>query len=288
MRHISFFAGIGGFDLGLEWAGLSTPVAYSEIDPYACKVYEQHWPGIPNLGDLTTLTPDDIPAADMWCGGFPCQPFSVAGKRKGTEDERHLWPVWAALISEVRPRFLILENVPGLLTSEGGGTFNRIISDLAEAGYDTEWSVIGAYEVGAPHKRDRLWIWCELSDPNEQAKPALSLDDEQGESLSEPAGSFSWPPGWSIDPADVDDPESLRRGVRDSTNEREAGGNEYTPRDSGSCYACGVGQGGGLKSKLGRVAHGIPNRVDRLKCLGNAVVPQVVQWIGKRILTSGR
>ena len=127
MRAIDWFSGIGGFRLGLEPLGVEF-VAHSEVDDYAEKVYRRHWPDCPNLGDIREVEPASIPAADMWVGGFPCQPFSVAGKREGEHDERDLWPLWSALVGAVRPRILFAENVPGLLSGDGGRWFGRCVA----------------------------------------------------------------------------------------------------------------------------------------------------------------
>lgn len=317
IRYIEFFAGIGGFRLGLEAAGGFDCVAHSEIDPYACAVYEQRWPGSVNLGDITRLDPSVIPPAELWVGGFPCQPFSHAGKREGERDERHLWPLWHRLIHATRPRYLLAENVPGLLTVDGGRAFGRIVSDLAESGYVVEWQVISAADVGAPHLRKRLWIWAKLADRNgerlperqEQIQPAPAGEQTPRRGDANGSGRPAlWPYGWAVDPAEVSDsdvggwgprvgdddarePHALGRGATVAHPARERGDGGWRPgpgrgrqHPDGRCPFCGADQGP-ASPVLGRVAHGIPRRVDRLRCLGNAVVPQVVEWIGRRILT---
>ena len=260
MRYISWFSGIGGFDIALTSLG-HEPVAYSEIDPYAIRVYEKHFPGVPSLGDLHKITPSDIPASDMWCGGFPCQPFSCAGARKGSEDERHLWPVWSRLIAQIRPRVLLLENVPGLLTSEHGHTFSRILYDLAEAGYVVEWSVVGAYEVGAPHRRDRLWV---VAHADQQEQPSLSINDGQGERVPRSTGDV-------VSDSDSSRPANISGEHPHAAPHRSA---ESFPDSWRKPYAAVL-----------RVDDGIRPRVygHRIRCLGNAVVPQVVRWIAERM-----
>ena len=149
----SLFSGIGGLDLGLERAGMHVKWQ-SEIDPYACKVLAKHWPNIPNHGDIKRIDWRTVEPVDVICGGYPCQPFSTAGKRQGTNDPRHLWPWVRDAISALRPRYAILENVRGHL-SLGGTT---VIGELTEIGYDAEWRVVSAAGLGAPHRRDRIII----------------------------------------------------------------------------------------------------------------------------------
>jgi DNA (cytosine-5)-methyltransferase 1 len=149
----SLFSGIGGMDLGLERAGM-TVKWQSEIDPFACKVLKKHWPNIANLGDIKTVDWSSVEPVDLIAGGYPCQPFSTAGKRQGENDPRHLWPYFRNAISAIRPKYALLENVPGHL-SMGATT---VIGDLAEIGYDCQWQLIPATYVGAQHKRERLFI----------------------------------------------------------------------------------------------------------------------------------
>ena len=153
MKVGSLFSGIGGLDLGLERAGMDV-IWQSEIDPYACKVLNKHWPTVPNLGNIKEIDWSQVERPDVICGGYPCQPFSTAGKRQGEGDARHLWPWVRECIAELRPRYAVLENVRGHL-SLGFGT---VLGDLASIGYDTEWQVIPAAAVGAPHRRDRVFI----------------------------------------------------------------------------------------------------------------------------------
>src|SRR5688572_4450644 len=158
MNVLDLFSGIGGFSLGLERAGMRT-VAFCEIDPFCRRVLAKHWPGVPCYDDVRSLTAERLAAdgiaADVICGGFPCQDISVAGKGLGLEGVRSgLWSEYARLIGEIRPRFVIVENVSALL-SRGLG---RVLGDLAALGYDAEWHCIPASAVGAPHIRDRIWI----------------------------------------------------------------------------------------------------------------------------------
>ena len=160
MKVGSLFSGIGGLDLGLERAGMDV-IWQSEIDPYACKVLNKHWPTVPNLGNIKEIDWSQVERPDVICGGYPCQPFSTAGKRQGEGDARHLWPWVRECIAELRPRYAVLENVRGHL-SLGFGT---VLGDLATIGYDTEWQVIPATAIGAPHRRDRVFIVAYPNDP---------------------------------------------------------------------------------------------------------------------------
>lgn len=152
MTFGSLFTGIGGLDLGLERVGM-TCIWQSEIDPFCCKVLEKHWPA-KNLGDIRKIL--NPPQVDLLCGGFPCQPFSVAGRQKGIDDPRWLWPEFLRIIKEIQPKYILGENVRGLLRNEG---FTQILNDLHAAGYDAEWETIPASFIGAPHKRERVFIF---------------------------------------------------------------------------------------------------------------------------------
>jgi len=149
----SLFSGIGGLDLGLERAGMQV-IWQSEIDPYACKVLSKHWPEVVNHGDIKKINWKEIERPNVICGGYPCQPFSTAGKRRGEEDPRHLWPWVREAISQLRPDYAILENVRGHLSMGG----LSVVAELASIGYDCEWRVVSAASVGANHRRDRIII----------------------------------------------------------------------------------------------------------------------------------
>ena len=165
MRHASFFSGVGGLDLGFERAGIET-VSVSEIDPYANSVLAERFPGAPNLGSITEINADDIPEADIWSGGFPCQDLSVAGKRAGFSGKRSsLAFTFLDLVERRRPRWLVLENVPGLFSSNQGRDFLRLLSEMDELGYSVAWRTLDARYFGVAQRRRRVFIVASL-EPN--------------------------------------------------------------------------------------------------------------------------
>jgi len=159
---LDLFSGIGGFALGAQWAGIEFDGHYfSEIEEYAVEVYQKRFPTAMALGDIKNVDYRKLPEGEyIVTAGFPCQPHSVAGKRKASKDKRDLWPECARMLRELRPAITIFENVPGLLISDRGRFFNRVLSDISESGYDAEWQTISASRIGAPHIRNRVWLLC--------------------------------------------------------------------------------------------------------------------------------
>lgn len=225
----SLFSGIGGLDLGLERAGMKV-VWQVEKDPYCQKVLKKHWPEVPCYGDIKEIDFTTLPPVDLICGGFPCQPVSCAGKRQGDKDERWLWPEFYRAICETYPRWVLVENVVGLLSAEDGRLFGGILGALAASGYDAEWRVVPSGTL-REHKRNRVFL---LAYPNGEC----SLDTSKRFSSLRLFGGVL--------------PETLR--------ERPS------------------------EPAILGMANDVPHRMDRLKCLGNAVVPQVAEWIGRRIM----
>lgn len=156
LTHASFFSGAGGMDIGLERAGWQT-VSFSEIEPYACAILAERWPDIPNLGDIAAV--DDVPPARLWTGGFPCQDLSVAGKRGGIDASRS-GLAWAFLdlVERHRPEAFILENVPGLLSSNAGRDFGRLLREVGDLGYGWAYRLLDAQFFGVPQRRRRVFI----------------------------------------------------------------------------------------------------------------------------------
>ena len=260
----SLFSGIGGLDLGLERAGMEV-IWQSEIDPYACKVLSKHWPKVPNYGDIKEIDWANIVRPDVLCGGYPCQPFSTAGKRKGEDDPRHLWPWVKEAISELRPKYAILENVRGHL-SLGGVS---VIGELADIGYDTEWRVVSAASVGAHHRRDRIVIVAYPHDSRPHRAQIYSTETRINAlgglgRCSTNVGNTNRK-GWQ---GGIELSETISQRSRlDQSSESGRWSGIWEPEPN-----------------VGRVAYGVSHRMDRLRGLGNAVVPQVAEVIGRMVI----
>jgi len=264
----SLFAGIGGLELGLERAGMTVKWQV-EIDEYCRQVLAKHWPDVPRWDDVCTFPPEDWTAeqleVDLICGGFPCQDISTAGKGAGLEGERSgLFYEIIRIAGILRPRYLLLENVSALLARGLGA----VLGELAQIGYDAQWHCIPAASVGAPHRRDRVFI---LADTKGKRLPQREGSDTSGPGTHSGAGSNG---------------SGLPAGVLPHTNGRgilfEGLGWQ---QESLSAWreTCWRNQWA-VEPQVGRVADGIPRRVDRLRGLGNAVVPQVAEFIGRAIM----
>jgi DNA (cytosine-5)-methyltransferase 1 len=295
LRVLELFAGIGGFSLGLERAGGFETVAFCEIEPYCRAVLAKHWPGVKQYDDVRTLTADTLRsdgiAVDVICGGFPCQDISFAGKRAGLEGARSgLWREYARLIGELRPRFVIVENVPGLLNLGMGA----VLGDLSALGYGATWDCIPASAVGAPHRRDRVWIVAYArseqhksgcaSIGRETAKEFSYSTDAASKRCAE-AGQFRYGKRQERVASiceDVADAGSsrLQNDKGRGTGPKRNGDGAF----DGGCGLSGRDHDWSFEPDVGRVAHGVPARVDRLKALGNSVVPQIPELIGKAIM----
>ena len=354
LRVLDLFSGIGGFSLGLERTGGFETVAFCEIDPFCQRVLAKHWPEVPCYEDVCTLNADTLArdgiGIDVICGGFPCQDVSHAGKRAGLEGARSgLWSEYARIIGELRPRFVLVENVPGLL-SLGMGT---VLGDLSALGYDAVWDCVSAASVGAPHRRDRVWIIAHTQHPNANnaGSHRKALDVYRGAQLQYQQECEPRPLCADVADANVigrdgsgsqssrrPQSENSRADVADAIGEgldigelhfrvrgkaqREIGrqaavvggetrGRENVLADAVSGRRPGQGQlidasnpaphgqgqtvefvDGGIGSiwrfepDVGRVANGVPDRAHRLKALGNAVVPQIPELIGRAILAA--
>ena len=309
LTHLSLFSGIGGLDLAAEMAGFCT-VGQCEWADYPTKVLEKHWPDVPRWRDIRTLTGESfhektgLRTVDVISGGFPCQPFSVAGKRRGKEDDRYLWPEMLRVISELRPTWVVGENVAGIVNM----ALDQVYADLENEGYTVQALIIPACAVDAPHRRDRVCIvgWkrsaCNLFYSNSESAEYKNIGKSEKGTQEQPrvGGLYT----------DVSDSESigLQRewsggeqigGTRPEKAQPERRCDVLSDTDHGSRFVRRdgefpaveedgrsrtdhgrrtpeyvAGQWWPAEPNVGRVAYGVPNRVDRLKCLGNAVVPQ--------------
>ena len=295
MKVLDLFSGIGGFSLGLEAAGMET-VAFCEIEKYPCKVLAKNWPNIPTYNDVRELTydrlkKDGIGTIDVICGGFPCQDISVAGNQAGIEDGTRsgLWSECARLLGEIRPKYAIFENVTALLNGGGGDWFKRVLYDISTVGYDAEWHCIPASELGAHHHRDRIWI---IAYPNSQSESIKSLDACKGVGLPTDHNSVANGEQY-VNESSRNNSNGKDKTLADTDVQRQEGdekaGNakEVRPRLHEQFKRLLDGnepRAWATEPQLGRVANGIPDRSHRLKGLGNAVVPQIPELIGKAIM----
>lgn len=241
LTHLSLFSGIGGLDLAAEWAGIET-IGQCEWAEYPTKVLEKHWPDVPRWKDIRTLTGESFygrtgrRTVDIISGGFPCQPFSVAGKQRGKEDDRYLWPEMLRIIREIKPKWVVGENVSGLIR----GALADILSDLEGAGYEARVYTSEARNVGGVFRGERIVIV---------------------------AASYNW--------------STFMRGNRKfSANGKNEGSRN---NNRGGTEKPDLWERWQIESRPYGVADGVPYRVDRLKCLGNAVVPQQFYPIFKAI-----
>jgi DNA (cytosine-5)-methyltransferase 1 len=331
LKLLDLFSGIGGFSLGLERTGGFETVAFCEYDEKAQKVLKKHWPDVPIYKDVRTLDYDGT--VDIITGGFPCQPFSVAGKQKGKDDDRHLWPAMFKLIQKHRPTWVIGENVAGLIALG----LDSVLADLESENYRTRTFVIPACSVNAKHRRDRLWIIGERvvgntkHDGSSTSKVRrgtikTSIDNTKGQSKTFEFEGTSKPKHDEVmentrhRTGGSSERESVGRNgkrkhetevgssgtvkvarsskasedVADTNSTSRARGRAsigfQTPLELDSISKCKrgeiTGNSGhwGIEPSVGRVANGIPRRMDRLKQLGNAVVPQIPEIIGNAIL----
>ena len=296
MKVLDLFSGIGGFSLGLERAGMET-VAFCEIEPYPQKVLQKNFSGVPIYDDIRKLTreqltKDGIGTVDLVCGGFPCQPFSQAGKQKGFDDDRDLWPEMFRVIQEVRPRWVIGENVAGFVSMG----LDRTLTDLEGAGYRTEQVIIPACAVGAPHRRDRIWIVAWDTQSQRVGKVGGISEGKNADAGGIcKDGYVAHASSRNINNPAIRETQ-LDNGGKDVANSNhpglegceKPGGDENDRQKPDDQHAWGCDWRGSqhwaVEPDVGRVANGIPKRVDRLKGLGNAVVPQIPEIIGRAIM----
>lgn len=294
MRHGSLFSGIGGFDLAASWMGWEN-VFQCEKDAFCRRVLQYYWPKAKCYEDVrkfeATIYRGTI---DVLSGGFPCQPFSVAGKRKGTEDARYLWPEMLRVIGEVRPRWIVGENVLGLLTWRRGLVFEQVFADLEDKGYKAWPYILPAAGVGAPHRRDRVWIIAYAGGDRWGQHPATADINKEGAGKGMDKGHDVDPSddaGTAANPDRIVGPEGWLHAVGQEAAERHIGARhpwifrdawENFPSEPPVCTG-----DDGVPRRLDRIALG-KWRAESLKAAGNAIVPhvafrlfRVIDWIDK-------
>jgi len=364
LKVLDLFSGIGGFSLALESTGHFQTIGFVENDEYCQAVLQHHFPEVPILGDIKNVTKETVPTRpDVICGGFPCQPFSVAGDQRAKDDPRHLWPEMLRIIKEQKPTWIVGENVSGLVKLG----LDEILDEMEDQGYSTRTFNIPAFSVGAPHQRQRLWIIGHLGDPEhngsptperqrgllkqpEEPKKQISIwelegtssasgdvanpdnegvrsriggndfdyEEESGEGGVDGEGSAGDDEWYDTSPTqdegvDMANPESFKsreqtewQGRKNTARRSDDSRGTKTERTETVTDPNGKGlQGQRKKYKLpkskrkreiggsswwdvepnvGRVAYGVPNRVFKLRALGNSIVPQIAQKIGYAII----
>ncbi|TSA41470.1 MAG: DNA (cytosine-5-)-methyltransferase [Verrucomicrobiales bacterium] len=295
-KHIDLFAGIGGFSLAFESEGFKT-VAFSEINPDKCLVYEHHFPNVPNLGDIKTITRNEIGRVDVLTGGVPCQPASALGHMRGSLDERWLWPEALRMVSLFRPRFAVFENPPSLLVLEGGRAWNGIVSGLVARGYDCWWDVFPAAAFGAGHLRERVFLVASDADNQHGRDRAgrgngAQADYDSGSTIANPyraglqghAGHGADCHGRAQTRRPVATPD-LRGTFADAKGELRLSKPAHQSPPDLRGRADGENWWHEINTGVPVLAHGLPARLVEAaaRCAGDAVVPQAVRPIARAI-----
>ena len=284
-NHLDLFSGIGGFSLAAQrvWGEEHNIVAFVEQDKYCQQILNKHWPDVPIFDDIKEYKYDAKEEIDLLTAGVPCQPSSVAGKRRGSADHRWLWPHAHRIIEEAKPRWIIFENPNGFLTVNNGLEFEITMVNLEKEGYETQAYIIPACSIDAPHQRYRIFILAysghimqftnEISRSNEQT--SIGAPERQNGTVESKGSSIC---KGRIEILANANPERSQRWNCQSLSERVS---------KLSTRPCGTQPANGdywlPEPNVGRVANGISNRVDRVKALGNAIVPQVVMPIMQAI-----
>lgn len=274
---VDAFSGIGGFIIGLKMAGLRiTKQYFSEVEPYAIKVYQQRFPGAIPLGDITKVDGKKLDNIDIFTAVFPCQDISIAGKGRGLEGERSgLFGEIIRIAKDCNPRIILLENVARLTSIHEGRDFGKVLGALAEIGYDCIWNCIPASHVGAPHPRDRVWF---VAYPNMRRRihGETGIIATKGRKQAQRISGTG-----SRDVANTHGQHVERHGeIRFKKSEM----GQQNTQVKGRHEIIQEWRDWPIEPNVGRMANGVPSRVDRLECLGNSVVPQVVAFITEKIV----
>jgi len=295
--HLSLFTGIGGLDIAAEWTGFRT-VGQCEFADYPTRILEKHWPDVPRWRDIHGLSADEfirrtgIRQGELTCisGGFPCQPHSVAGSRKASCDERDLWPEYRRIVSEIRPKWVVVENVRGLLSSESGGFFRGILRDFSDLGYDVGWCCYRAADVGAIHARERIAIIAHVV--SERCNGRSSnweerhfQNDKEWENEKIQSTRNEWKPGIDKNLETLTNSNGksgeriFSRKCEEETERNKTPGfwshdRKWIKQREGIITVLPMGGTKLIKPLICRSDDGFSGAMDRNKCLGNAVVPQ--------------
>ena len=313
LKILDLFSGLGGFSLGLERTGHFETVAFCDNDKFSKLILNKHWKGKRVYEDVKEITKEKLIAEgiqfpDIITGGFPCQPFSVAGKQKGTSDDRHLWPEMFRIIKAFKPRFVIGENVRGIINIEDGMVFKQVHSDLEEEGFQTKCFVLPAASVNAPHQRYRTFFIghnvantkCNSSgEPIREIKDSKEEDEEQIRQNNSSTRESSRASSVRLSDKGYQNlADSTSIGLQEhghiKSEDAIIGSEAVSNTDTGHLTqeeevlprwdAIEHESWWEFEPNVGRVAHGISGRVHRLKALGNSIVPQIVEEIGKAII----
>ena len=271
MKLGSIFSGIGGFDVGFERAGFE--IAWQvEIDKFCRRVLEKHWPSVMRFGDVRAIEPEKLPPVDVVAGGPPCQPFSSAGKRRGAGDPRNLWPEMLRVVRGVRPSWVVFENVPGIVSSY----LPTVCHDLESAGYQFVCLLVPACALGASHWRYRLFVVAHLESGGREGRSMATGWKGKGRSASD------------VDRNGAALSNAFLSGLTDNQGRRGQAEQERRPQLDPSAWECFAGWP--PEPDVVRVVYGVPAGMvkPRIAALGNAVVPQITEWIARCILAAGK
>lgn len=292
MKVLDLFSGIGGFALGFHMADPKfKTVGFVEQDEYCQKILALRFPEVPIYNDIKTFDPTEFIGTDIVCGGFPCQPWSQAGRQQGVNDDRDLWHEMLRVIKAVKPRFVVGENVRGFINEPLG--LQRSISEMEAIGYENQAFIIPALAVDAKHRRDRCWIISVANTKSKRHGRGNSQKCRVSERVIQPKKQT----GGALGRKTKGCSQPRRETVADTTSQRmegrgatgkqkpQASGEERLPRrhSAGSWPSDWP-----VEPNIPRISHGVPNRVDRLKCIGNSIIPAIAMHIGRAIIEADR